>query len=56
MGVEGHCLPAIGAIEPIVSPPEGDAIVVGGDHAPVGDGNAMRVARQVAEHGFRPSE
>src|SRR5215467_5999588 len=56
MGVECHCLPAIGAIEAIVFPSEGDASVIGGDQPPVGNGDAMRVARQVAEHGFRPSE
>src|SRR5262245_44085094 len=56
MGVEFHGLPAIGAIEPIVLPAEGDATVIGGDEALVGDGDAMGVARQVAEHGFRASE
>src|SRR5262249_48369628 len=56
MGVECHCLPAIGAMEAIVFPSEGDATVVGGDQPPVGNGDAMGVARQVAEHGFRPSE
>ena len=56
MGMECHCLPAIGAIKPIVLPAEGDPTVVGGDQPPVGDGDAMGVARQVAEHRFRPSE
>src|SRR5215470_11858409 len=56
MGVECHCLPAIGAIEAIVLPTEGDTTVVGREQPPVGDGDAMRVSGQVAEHGFRPSE
>jgi hypothetical protein len=43
--IEGHCLPAIGPIEPIVLPTERDATVVGGNQAPVGDGDAMCVAR-----------
>ena len=30
--------------------------VVGGDQPPVGDGDTMRVARQVAEHAFRSGE
>src|SRR5262249_12685068 len=44
VGMERHRLPAIGAIKPIVLPAEGDATIVGGDEAPVGDGDAMRVA------------
>jgi hypothetical protein len=44
-GIERHCLPAIGPIEPIVLPAEGDATFVGCDQSPVGDGDAMRVAR-----------
>ena len=44
MGVERHRLPAIGAVQAIVLPAEGDATIVGGDQAPVGDGDAMRVA------------
>jgi len=35
VGVECHCLPAIGGIEAIVLPAEGDATVVGGDEPPV---------------------
>src|SRR5262249_4869526 len=42
VGMERHRLPAIGAIKPIVLPAEGDATIVGGDEAPVGDGDAMR--------------
>jgi len=56
MGVERHRLPAIRSIEPIVLPAEGDTTVVDRDQSPVGDGDAVGVARQIAEDGFWPSE
>src|SRR5262249_11796271 len=44
VGMERHRLSAMGPLKPIVLPAEGDATIVGGDEAPVGDGDAMRVA------------
>ena len=46
-------LPALGAV---VLPPEGDAGVVAGYEAAVGDGNAVDVTRQVCQHRFMPGE
>ena len=40
----------------IVSPPEGDAIVLKGHETMVGDGYAMGVTRQVVENMFGTSE
>ena len=44
-----HRLPAGGAIGTIILPAEGDAAIVGGDEAPVGDGDAVRVERLLGE-------
>src|SRR4030095_141148 len=56
MGVERHRLPAIGGSEPIILPAERHATVIGGDQSLIGDGDAMRVARQIAQYWFRPGE
>jgi len=40
----------------VVLPAEGDSIVVEGDEAMVGDGNAVSVASQVVEDMFCPAE
>src|SRR5215472_5136840 len=56
---ERHRLPAVGAVGPVdavVLPPEGDGIGVGGDQSAVGDGDAMGVAREIAQDLLRPGE
>ena len=54
MGGDGHdlLLAAVG----IISPAEGDTIVLEGQEAMVGDGHTMGVAGQVVEHMFRAAE
>jgi len=56
MGVERHRLPAIGAVQAIVLPAEGDATIVGGDQPLVGDGDAMGVASHVPQDWLWPGE
>ena len=53
---ERHRLPAIGSIEPIVLPAERHTTIVGGYQPPVGDGDAMRVAGEIAQYGFWAGE
>jgi hypothetical protein len=55
-GGEPHGLEATRALDPIVLDLEGDAALVGGDQAAVGDGDAVGVAGQIGEHGLRPAE
>jgi hypothetical protein len=40
----------------VVLPLEGDAVTVEGAEPVIADGDAMRVAPQVAQHGGRPAE
>ena len=54
--VKPHRLPAARAGDAIVFSAERDAGVVGCNEAAVRDRDAMGVARQVGEHGFRPGE
>ena len=51
-----HDLEAPGAVDAIVLVFERDGARVGGDEAAVRDGDAVRVARQIGEHGFGPAE
>jgi hypothetical protein len=51
-----HGLPTIRACDAIVLPAERDATIVGGDEASVRDGDAVRVAGQIAQHGLRSRE
>src|SRR5215472_1696280 len=47
---ERHRLPAVGAVgavDAVVLPPEGDGIGVGGDQSAVGDGDAMGGTREI---------
>src|SRR5437763_14386342 len=53
---ERHRLPAVGLVDALVLPPEGDGIGVGGDQSAVGDGDAMGVAREIAQDLLRPCE
>ena len=52
---ESHRLPAVGPVDAVVLPPEGDGIGVGGDQSAVGDGDAMGVAREIAQDLLRPT-
>ena len=47
---ERHHLVALVAFDPVVLPLEGDAVVVERDQAAVGDGDAVGVAREIAQH------
>ena len=50
VGGERHRLPAFGSVDAIVLPAEGDAVVVGRDETAIGDGDAVGVAREIAQH------
>src|SRR5262245_25783636 len=47
-GVQRHAALAIAVA--VILPPEGDLPMVTGEEPPIGDGNAMRVAGEVAQH------
>src|SRR5215470_2701028 len=51
VGIECHRLVSIAAFDPVVLPPEGDAIPVACDQAAVGDGNTVGIAREIGQHG-----
>ena len=51
-----HGLVAVGAFDAIVLVLEGDAVLVDGDQAAVGDGDAVGVARQIGQHSLGPGE
>src|SRR5215467_9075870 len=53
---EHHALVSIAALDAIVLPLEGDALLVEGNQAAVGDGNTMGVARQIGQHCLRATE
>src|SRR5207249_9668405 len=55
-GWQRHGLVAVRALDPVILPREGDAGLVGGDQPAIGDGDAVGVARQISEHGLRPTE
>src|ERR1700731_3139871 len=51
VGIERHHLDvSLGTFETVILPFEGDAFVVECDQAAIGDGNAVGVAREVAQH------
>ena len=50
VGVEPHQLVSLGTFDVVVLPLDGDAVVVERDQAPVGDGDAVDVAGEIAEH------
>jgi hypothetical protein len=54
--MQGHRLPAVGAVDPVVPPAERDAAVGGGHQPAVRDGDAVGVAREVAQHGLGSGE
>jgi hypothetical protein len=45
-----------GPLDPIVLVLEGDAVLVGGQQPAIGDRDAVRVARQIAQHLPGPGE
>jgi len=55
-GLERHVLVAIAPLDAVVLPPEGDALLVAGDQAAVGDGDAVGVARQIVQQRLRSAE
>ena len=56
VGLERHGLVPRAALGPVVLPTEGDAALVHGEQAAVGDGHPVGVARQIGEHRGRPGE
>src|ERR1700757_5270921 len=56
VGGECHALVSIAARDAVVLPLEGDALLVEGDQAAVGDGNAVGVTRKIGQHRLRPAE
>jgi hypothetical protein len=55
-GSECHDLLAAATLGAIVLPSEGDALLIEGDQAAVGDGDAVGIARQIGQHCLRPAE
>ena len=53
---ERHGLPAARTFDAIILPAERHVTVIGGDEPAIGDGDAVGVARQVAQHGPRSAE
>src|SRR6516225_6298549 len=51
-----HPVVSLGAVKAIILPLEGDALVVGRDQAAVGDGDAVGVARKIAQDFLRAPE
>src|SRR6202140_4570339 len=51
-----HPVVSLGAVKAIILPLEGDALVVGRDQAAVGDGDAVGVARKIAQDFLRSPE
>ena len=52
----GHGLVSIAALDGVILPLEGDALLVEGDQAAVGDGNAVGATRQIGQHRFGSAE
>src|SRR5215216_1731784 len=53
---QGHDLVPLPSLGTIVLPLEGDAVVVEGDQAAIGDGDAVGVAAEIGEHRLWPGE
>ena len=56
VGGERHALLAVAALDAVILPSEGDAVLVEGDQAAVGDGDAVGIARQIGQHGLWTAE
>ena len=52
----GHAFVSIAARDAVVLPFEGDASLVAGDQAAVGDGHAVGIARQIGQHRLGSAE
>ena len=53
---ERHALVSIAARDAVVLPLEGDALLVEGNQAAVGDGDTVGVTRQIGQHSLRSAE
>src|SRR5271154_4590097 len=53
---ERHSLLTVAALDAVILPSEGDAVLVEGDQAAVGDGDAVGIARQIGQHGLWTAE
>ena len=51
-----HALVSIAALDAVVLPLEGDALLVEGDQAAVGDGSAVSVTRKIGQHRLGAAE
>ena len=56
VGCQRHPLVSIAAFDPVVLPPEGDALLVECDQAAVGDGDTVGIAREIGQHGLGTTE
>jgi hypothetical protein len=56
VGGERHGLVSLAALDAVILPLEGDALLVEGDQAAVGDGNAVGVTRQIGQHRLGSAE
>ena len=56
VGGECHHLVALGTFDPVVLPLEGNAFLVACDQASIGDGDAVGVAGEIAQHLLRATE
>lgn len=54
--LERHDFVPPGAVDAVIFDAEGDALIVHSDQSAVGDGDAVRVARQICQHGFWSGE
>jgi len=53
---ERHRLPPAGPVGAVVLPAERDAVAIGRDQTAIGDGDAVGIAREIAQHLLRPGE
>ncbi len=53
---ERHAFVSIAALDAVVLPLEGDAVLIEGDQAAVGDGDAVGIARQIGQHRLGSAE
>src|SRR5215207_10386390 len=53
---QGHRLVSIAAFDPVILPPEGDAVLVESDQAAVGDCNAVGIAGEIGQHRLGSAE
>src|SRR5262245_65003663 len=56
VGVQCHRLPAFGSVNAVVLPAKGDGVVVGCNQTTIGDGDAVGIAGQIAQHLLGPSK